>query len=414
MARKRSSWRASSLAALTGFLLAAVVCGGLVAPAAAQELAPVPVSAPAEGAGLLPGLDARLVGVGITFATSSIDIDGLRAAQVRLDALVQEQAALHARQLELEQRLQFLTSVQQKAARDLIVAEENVDRLTALVYTKGSTGWSSTAMFDLDVDDAFAASRVDQLGTSLTRELVIAQERARIARKRASALAVDVAAQRVQVDGRLVQVEFVELPATQREVRVLSVSAAATLAGASVNGLGIPLATLDAYLRAEATVRFENAQCGLEWWMLAGIGRVESNHGRYGGAQPGLRGDVNPRIVGIALDGAPGVAAIVDSDQGAWDGDVFWDRAVGPMQFIPGTWRRYAADGNSDGASNPNNLYDAAVGAGRYLCKAAGQLGGDAALTRAYLAYNHSDEYAARVLSLARDYQAAGLPGPAS
>ena len=97
-----------------------------------------------------------------------------------------------------------------------------------------------------------------------------------------------------------------------------------------------------------------------------------------------------------------------------WDGDSVWDRAVGPMQFIPSTWRGYAADGNGDGAKDPNNLYDAAVGAGRYLCRAAGNLGSDASLTRAYLAYNHSDVYAARVLMLAREYQAAGLPGPAS
>lgn len=411
MARK---WRARRVRALGpaagGLLLAVVLASGLAAPVGAQ--APIPATAPAEGAGLLPGLDARLVGVGIEFATSSVDVDALHEAQARLDALVLEQATLHTRQLELEQRLQVLTEVQLKAARDLIAAEENVDRLTALVYTKGTSGWQTTALFE--VNDALAAARVDQLGTSLTRELVVAMRRARIARKRASAEAIVVAAERVQVDARLVQVEQVELPATLREVRALSVSAAATIAGASVNGLGIPLATLDAYLRAEATLVREKPQCALAWWMLAGIGRVESNHGRYGGAQPGLRGDVNPRIIGIALDGAPGVAAISDSDDGAWDGDTIWDRAVGPMQFIPGTWRRYAGDGNGDGASDPNNLYDAAVGAGRYLCNAAGNLGGDAALTRAYLAYNHSDVYAARVLMLARDYQAAGLPGPAS
>ena len=148
--------------------------------------------------------------------------------------------------------------------------------------------------------------------------------------------------------------------------------------------------------------------------MLAGIGRVESNHGRYRGAQLIANGDTAPRIIGIALDGAPGVAAINDSDTGIWDGDVTWDRAVGPMQFIPSTWRRYQADGNRDGTSNPNNVYDAAYGAGRYLCNAAGRMIDDSSLTRAYLSYNHSDAYAAQVLNLARTYEQIGLPKAAA
>ena len=95
-----------------------------------------------------------------------------------------------------------------------------------------------------------------------------------------------------------------------------------------------------------------------------------------------------------------------------WDGDPAWDRAIGPMQFIPSTWRRYAADANGDGMQDPNNVYDAAVGAAHYLCNAVGHLGDDASLTRAYLAYNHSDAYAANVLNLAREYQTTGLPKP--
>ncbi|MCJ7670821.1 MAG: hypothetical protein MUP67_02075, partial [Acidimicrobiia bacterium] len=171
-------------------------------------------------------------------------------------------------------------------------------------------------------------------------------------------------------------------------------------------------ATLDAYLRAEAALGVERPQCGIQWWMLAGIGRVESNHGRYGGAQLIANGDTAPRIIGIALDGSPGVAAIADSDGGIWDGDVIWDRAVGPMQFIPGTWRRYQGDGNGDGASNPNNVYDAAIGAGHYLCNAAGRMSDGGSLTRAYLSYNHSDAYAAQVLNFAREYQQVGIPKP--
>ena len=82
------------------------------------------------------------------------------------------------------------------------------------------------------------------------------------------------------------------------------------------------------------------------------------------------------------------------------------------MQFIPGTWRRYQVDGNGDGASDPNNVYDAAYGAGRSLCTAAGQMKDDASLRRAYLAYNHSSAYATNVLANARSYEAIGIPKP--
>src|SRR5581483_8712262 len=310
---------------------------------------------------------------------------------------------LHEQEASIDALVAYLSRVQQKAAADLVEAEENVRRLTALVYTNSSTGWQASAF--LDVQSALDASRVDKLGTSLTEQLVDAEHRAEVARKRASEVSTKLAYQRVGVDTRLHQLETVDLPATQREVRVLSETAASTVAGAAVVGLNIPVATLDAYLRAEATLGREQPSCGITWWMIAGIGRVESNHGRYGGSQPGAHGDVVPRIVGIPLDGSPGVAAIPDSDKGVWDLDPTWDRAVGPMQFIPGTWRRWKADGDGNGVMDPNNVYDAALGAARYLCAAGGHLGDDASLLRAYLSYNHSDAYASNVLDGARGYQ---------
>jgi membrane-bound lytic murein transglycosylase B len=264
----------------------------------------------------------------------------------------------------------------------------------------------------LQTEDVMEAARVNQLGEDFSTALRAAILRAKIARRRASAESARLALERVEVDERVATVQQDELPDAHRDVAVLRVHAASSVAGGEIAGLGIPLATLDAYLRAEGTLLFERSGCGIRWWMLAGIGRVESNHGRYGGAQLGANGDTVPRIVGIPLDGAPGVAAIGDSDGGLLDGDAGWDRAVGPMQFIPSTWRRYAADGNGDGRTDPHNVYDAALGAGRYLCTAAGHMGDDASLTRAYLSYNHSDAYAANVLYLAREYEHTGLPKP--
>jgi membrane-bound lytic murein transglycosylase B len=385
--------------------------------AAAQQLpeaaaAPeTPPTAPAEGAGLLPGLDPRLVGVALEYGPTTADVRALNDASARLASLMAEQAALHARQGAIDARIVVLDEVQRRAVAELEAAESDRRRLTALVYSKGDTAWQAAAL--LQTDDAMDLQRVTQLGEDFSASLRAAMIRARIARRRATAEAAALAIERMTVGERLGAVEQVELPTASREVATLSVHAAASVAGGAVAGLGIPLATLDAYLRAEAIVTGERPDCGVRWWMLAGIGRVESNHGRFAGAQLVAYGDTAPHIVGIPLDGGEGVATIADSDAGMWDGDPAWDRAVGPMQFIPGTWRRYAADANGDGTQDPNNVYDAALGAAHYLCNAVGHLEDDASLTRAYLAYNHSDAYAASVLNLAREYQATGLQKPA-
>ncbi|WP_037322323.1 lytic transglycosylase domain-containing protein [Amycolatopsis thermoflava] len=165
-------------------------------------------------------------------------------------------------------------------------------------------------------------------------------------------------------------------------------------------GVGVPAAALAAYHRAADAV----AGCGLSWTVLAAIGRVESNHGRHGGSQVYEDGSVVPRIRGLALDGAGGTASIPDTDRGALDGDPVLDRAVGPMQFIPSTWRAYAADGNGDRRADPDNIFDAALAAGRYLCAGGGNLADPGQLRAAVFRYNHSDAYVDLVLALADAY----------
>lgn len=391
--------------------------GVLVVTVAALTFSVMPVAhaetpsvAPADGAGLLPGLDARLVGVALEYGTAAQDVKALADAEATLAALVAETAALQARVVSVDARLTQLDQVQREAAAELVRAEADLRRLGALVYSKGGTAWQAEAL--LQADNVMDAQRVRQLGSDLSGALRDAMDRAELARSRATSETARLAGVRVTVQARLEAIDQYERPSAERAVARLRVQAAASVAGGAVAGLGIPLATLDAYLRAEGALTLERPSCGIRWWMLAGIGRIESNHGRYGGTQLVANGNTAPRIVGIALDGSPGVAAISDSDGGQWDGDSVWDRAVGPMQFIPGTWRRYQVDGNGDGASDPNNVYDAAYGAGRYLCTAAGQMNSDAALRRAYLAYNHSNEYASNVLANARGYEATGIPKP--
>ena len=83
------------------------------------------------------------------------------------------------------------------------------------------------------------------------------------------------------------------------------------------------------------------ADCGIPWTLVAAIGRVESDHGQFAGATLLSDGRSDPPIVGIPLDGRPGVAEIKDTDGGKWDGDKTFDRAVGPMQFIPSSWATF-------------------------------------------------------------------------
>jgi membrane-bound lytic murein transglycosylase B len=177
-------------------------------------------------------------------------------------------------------------------------------------------------------------------------------------------------------------------------------------AAASVGDSDIPRLFLDSYRRAAAALTKRSPQCRVDWPAIAAIGKIESNHGRYRGAQLALNGDVYPRILGIPLDGTR-TALIRDTDLGVLDLDVAYDRAVGPMQFIPSTWKRIDEDGDRDGVRDPNNAYDSALGTAAYLCRAvpAGGLDVDEALKVAFFSYNHSDAYVTTVLEWTHRYR---------
>lgn len=165
---------------------------------------------------------------------------------------------------------------------------------------------------------------------------------------------------------------------------------------------GVPVPALRAYGRAELRLATEQPGCRLGWVTLAGIGAVESDHGRYDGRSLGEDGRSSAPVVGIALDGV-GVARVADTDRGALDGDPTLDRAVGPMQVIPSTWRRWASDGDGDGRSDPQDIDDAALAAARYLC-ASGRLSSDVGWRAAVLSYNASTPYLLDVAAWANAY----------
>jgi membrane-bound lytic murein transglycosylase B len=181
-----------------------------------------------------------------------------------------------------------------------------------------------------------------------------------------------------------------------------------TLTTPTASDADIPAMALRAYKLAESWASGFDPGCKLSWSVLAGIGRIESNHGRHFGdaARFSPAGDVTPTVLGPVLNGAAGTGTIRDTDLGRYDGDTTWDRAVGPMQFIPSTWRSLGRDGNDDGVANPNNLFDAAVSAAGYLCLSGhGSLADPAGLRQAIFAYNHSQEYVTAVLTWAKFYQ---------
>jgi hypothetical protein len=180
----------------------------------------------------------------------------------------------------------------------------------------------------------------------------------------------------------------------------------AVISGLAANG--IPNVALNAYRVAAARLATVQPGCGIDWALLAGIGREESDHGRFAGARLNADGTSTPPIIGIPLDGH-GTALIPDTDHGRLDGDTTYDRAVGPMQFIPSTWAAYGSDATGDGIADVFNINDAALTSARYLCAAGGDLRTHAGQVAAVLAYNHSDQYLAQVLALAEAYRT-GIP----
>jgi membrane-bound lytic murein transglycosylase B len=166
---------------------------------------------------------------------------------------------------------------------------------------------------------------------------------------------------------------------------------------------GIPTTALQAYAGVALSISKANPGCGLSWNTLAGVGWVESHNGELHGRTLSATGEVTPPLYGVALDGN-GYALIPDSDGGTIDGDKTGDRAVGPMQFLPDSWRNWHTDANGDGVEDVQNIFDASMAAGHYLCRAGKNLDAMSGWRTAILAYNSSDAYLQEVIDAANRY----------
>lgn len=172
-----------------------------------------------------------------------------------------------------------------------------------------------------------------------------------------------------------------------------------TPATSGASAAGIPPVVFAAYLAAQTGAHTINPDCAVDWPVVAGIWKVESGHATYRGATVDPDGQVTPPIYGVVLDGTtPRTQTIPDTDNGVLDGNPVWDRAVGPAQFLPASWRSYGRDGNGDGIGDPQNVYDAALSTVAYLClRTPGDYTNPAHLARAVRGYNNSTDYVDKV-----------------
>ncbi len=408
-ARRRS--RAAGVV-LTAVLTVALGLAGStgVASAAPSRRAAAAVSVVPPGAGsIMPGIDARLLGVPLLPGVGPDASGDLAAAQTQLATLQAEQRRLDAQHHDLAARTLTLTAVEQQSEATLRHTQALVDRVAAAAYRGASDGLLAVLPSSNVLDMSRRMKLAGQAGTSLraiSRQAADARRTASRAGERAAKQSVDVQQQLAAL--------ATQIPPAEHTVQARLAQAANDLPARKVAGLGIPVAALDAYLRAERTVALLAPTCGLEWWVLAGIADGESGHGTHGGARADVHGNVFPPIIGIPLDGTNGTQPVADTDHGLLDADPIWDHAVGPLQFTPGTWSQWASDGNGDGTSDPQNLYDASLAAARKLCADAGPAGmhTDAQIAAALKPYAVTNALVKAKLARARDYELQGLPAP--
>ena len=138
----------------------------------------------------------------------------------------------------------------------------------------------------------------------------------------------------------------------------------------------IPPAYLALYMAAAPTCP------GLPWGVLAGIGKVESDHGQ---------------------SDAPGVHSGAN-----------FAGAEGPMQFEPATFAEYAVDADHTGKPDIYDPADAIYTAAAMLCANGAASGTPAGIRQAIFAYNHSQAYVTDVLAWAARYTTPAATGAAT
>lgn len=207
-------------------------------------------------------------------------------------------------------------------------------------------------------------------------------------------------------DGTQVPLEAVQAPASLTPPGTLTpgVRGHVHQVVSTASATGIPAVALAAYQRAATVIDAADQSCHMPWQLVAAIGRVESDHGRTNGNVLTDSGVAKPGIYGPVLDGRHGTSLIRDTDAGHLDHNTSYDRAVGPMQFIPSTWAIVGVDADNDGQRNPQDIYDASLGSAVYLCSGPDDLSTGAGQRASVFRYNHSKRYVDLVLAIEHAY----------
>ena len=328
------------------------------------------------------------------WASARRDLADARRTAVRNTTLLAELgAARTAGRAALDDRRALLRGV----VYDLGGLDIAMAQLIVSSYTRGGPIGQAAAMFDVgEVTDTLYVQTLERdVGNNqLARRLALRTTTARLQHDiedltaqlgSLADRAFDARADIEQSTARDIALTA-RMPTLERALRDARMSSL-------VVGSDLPLVALDAYVRAAARLASEKPQCGVQWPMIAALGRIESNHGSVNGASLRPDGRTTVPIIGIALTGEGGTARVPDTDDGRLDGDPDVDRAVGPMQFIPSTWLAFGRDGNGDTVADPQSMYDAALTTAAYLCSAGRSLRTADNLRNAFFAYNRSSRY---------------------
>lgn len=307
-------------------------------------------------------LAAEIAGAEGRVAGMEADLASVRSALSADEARVASAVVTAARaRTGVEQAASRVTQLEASAAA---AAEAVQVRRTPVARppAPGHTPQDAAVAARRSLDEAVAARE------NAARTLVDAEQELEEARRVAGGTSADLAARLDQLTKERDALEALrkQLLAAEQATPALDDGGDVTLvpAPSALATATVPTGWLPLYGRAAATCP------GLPWQVLAAVGSVESAHGQS--AAPGVRDGAN------------------------------FAGAMGPMQFLAGTWAAYSADGDGDGVRDVYDPDDAVFGAARYLCASGG--GKTETLRAALWAYNHADWYVEMVLELAVRY----------
>ena len=347
----------------------------------------------------IPSLEGRVAEQDAALETRIEDIsevgEDLRETQARVDGAEARAGELREQTRELEQKIAAQKeSYRQSKARYEERARaayqgRNLEGLGALIdgwlgSGEGVTGGQVTGVARVLVDgrqdlEAYEESRamledmvrqISQKEKDYEAAIEEQQASAEELRSREAALDESIASLRSDRDrtaGRLQELEAAERARIQR-------SRAATGGGTAGKGYQLGVARDEIFARPVSPMpkreyvklykeSAEKYGFGRDWYVLAAVGQVESNHGE----------NMGPSSAG----------------------------AMGPMQFLPSTWAASGVDGDGDGAANIMDPEDAVPAAAGYLKEGGAPRDWYAAL----YSYNHADWYVKKVFAVAEAYR---------